>query len=302
MPITWNDSKKIFYITTKSSTYQMKVDPYNYLVHTYYGSRIDDTDMYTQLMFADRGFSGNPYEVGKHDRAYSLDVLPQEYSCFGTGDYRVTSLRVKEETGNQTIALKYVKHAFHEGFHKINGLPFVHGTSSSTSLCITMKDEVNGLVVELWYGVLEDVDVITRAVKLINAGNSVLTIEKAASMNLDFIHGDFEWITLHGRHAMERNLDRRNITHGVSSIGSVRGTSSHHYNPFTVLCEKETTETAGACYGFSFMYSGEFLVEVEKDQMNQTRIIMGIHPDNFNWVLESEQTLELPIAPMDMGY
>ena len=58
MPITWNDSKKIFYITTKSSTYQMKVDPYNYLVHTYYGSRIDDTDMYTQLMFADRGFSG----------------------------------------------------------------------------------------------------------------------------------------------------------------------------------------------------------------------------------------------------
>lgn len=298
MPITWNDSKKIFYITTKSSTYQMKVDPYNYLVHTYYGSRIDDTDMYTQLMFADRGFSGNPYEVGKHDRAYSLDVLPQEYSCFGTGDYRVTSLRVKEETGNQTITLKYVKHAFHEGFHKINGLPFVHGTSSSTSLCITMKDEVNGLVVELWYGVLEDVDVITRAVKLINTGNSVLTIEKAASMNLDFIHGDFEWITLHGRHAMERNLDRRNITHGVSSIGSVRGTSSHHYNPFTVLCEKETTETAGACYGFSFMYSGEFLVEVEKDQMNQTRIIMGIHPDNFNWVLESEQTLELPMVIM----
>lgn len=29
MPITWNDSKKIFYITTKSSTYQMKVDPYS---------------------------------------------------------------------------------------------------------------------------------------------------------------------------------------------------------------------------------------------------------------------------------
>lgn len=298
MPITWNEEKKFFNITTKNATYQMKVDSYNHLIHTYYGSKIDDTDMYTQISFADRGFSANPYEAGKKDRTYSLDVLPQEYSCYGTGDFRITGLRVKESTGNQTVALKYVKHVFFDGFHKINGLPSVHGTLPSTSLCITMKDEMNGLVVELWYGIIEETDVITRTVKLINKGNAQLTIEKAASMNLDFIYGEFDWITLHGRHAMERNVERRAISHGISSIGSVRGTSSHHYNPFTILCEKEATETNGSCYGFSFMYSGEFLVEVEKDQMDQTRIIMGIHPDNFSWILNQDQTLELPMVIM----
>ncbi|MBQ3545536.1 MAG: alpha-galactosidase [Lachnospiraceae bacterium] len=298
MPITWNEEKKLFNVTTKNATYQMKVDSYNHLIHTYYGSQIDDTDMYTQISFADRGFSANPYEAGKMDRTYSLDVLPQEYSCYGTGDFRITGLRVKESTGNQTVALKYVKHAFFDGFHKINGLPSVHGTSPSTSLCITMKDDVNGLVVELWYGILEETDVITRTVKLINRGNAQLIIEKAASMNLDFTYGEFDWITLHGRHAMERNVERRAISHGISSIGSVRGTSSHHYNPFTILCEKETTETNGSCYGFSFMYSGEFLIEVEKDQMAQTRMIMGIHPDNFSWILDPDQTLELPMVIM----
>ena len=65
MPITWNEEKKLFNLTTKNATYQMKVDSYNHLIHTYYGSQIDDTDMYTQISFEDRGFSANPYEAGK---------------------------------------------------------------------------------------------------------------------------------------------------------------------------------------------------------------------------------------------
>ena len=39
------------------------------------------------LTFADRGFSGNPNDVGA-DRTYSMDALPQEFPCMGTGDYR----------------------------------------------------------------------------------------------------------------------------------------------------------------------------------------------------------------------
>ncbi len=284
---------------TSHSTYQMKIDDKRNLIHTYYGSRIGDCDLYGQLSFADRGFCGNPYEVGTSDRTYSLDVLPQEYSCFGTGDFRTTGLRVREPGGNLAAALHCEGYRVMDGLYKIEGLPAVYEEeTASQSLCIRMKDECSGLEAELWYGVLEEQDVIVRSVRLINHGTGALRIEKAASACLDFPFGDFDWITLYGRHAMERNVERRRVPHGISSVGSVRGTSSHQYHPFSILCEKEATETQGKCYGFSFLYSGDFLMEVEKDQLNQTRFLCGVHPDEFSWNLEPGEQLDLPQVMM----
>ena len=37
--------------------------------------------------------SGNPYEVGT-DKTFSLDTLPQEYTAYGNGDYRINGLTV----------------------------------------------------------------------------------------------------------------------------------------------------------------------------------------------------------------
>ena len=60
-------------------------------------------------------------------------------------------------------------------------------------------------------------------------------------------------------------MQRTSVGHGAFVIGSRRGTSSHQYNPMMILAEKETTEDAGTCYGMSFVYSGGFKAEVEKD-------------------------------------
>ena len=38
-----NIKNQIFTLHTKNSTYQMKVDEQNMLIHTYYGNRTDDT-------------------------------------------------------------------------------------------------------------------------------------------------------------------------------------------------------------------------------------------------------------------
>ena len=66
---------------TMAAFKEMKADAQGILIHTYYGSRIDETDMSYRIYSQDRGFSGNPYEVGMTDRSYSLDNLLQEYSC-----------------------------------------------------------------------------------------------------------------------------------------------------------------------------------------------------------------------------
>ena len=89
MAIICNEKESLFTLHTKNSTYQIKADEKGTLIHTYYGSRIDETDMSYCIYSQDRGFSGNPYAMGDVDRAYSTDLLPQEYSCFGTGDFRI---------------------------------------------------------------------------------------------------------------------------------------------------------------------------------------------------------------------
>ncbi len=299
MAIIVNEAAGRITLQTRHSTYQMEMDDQQNLIHTYYGSPIHDVSLYGQLCFMDRGFCGNPYEVGAKDRTYSLDVLPQEYSCFGTGDFRITGLRVREPAGNRTAALHYESCRVTDGLYDIEGLPAVYEEEPrSQSLCIRMKDDCSGLAAELWYGVMEEQDVIVRSTRLVNEGNADLQIEKAASLCLDFPYGEFDWITLHGRHAMERKVTRRRVPHGISAVGSVRGTSSHQYHPFSILCEPSATETAGRCYGFSFLYSGDFLMEVEKDQVNQTRFVCGIHPDEFSWSLGAGEELSLPQVMM----
>ena len=286
MPILVNNERNLFTLHTKHSTYQMKVDTLGTLLHTYYGSRIDETDMSCQIGFMDRGFSGNPYEMGAVNKAYSLDVLPQEYSCFGTGDFRTSALRVQNADGSQAVQLRMAGFNVKPGTYGLDGLPAVYAdTSEAETLTITLADLESCLHVELRYCVLPELDVITRTAKIVNDGASAIVLQKAASMSLDWQYGSYDWITFHGRHVMERNFQRGPVQHGVQSIGSVRGASSHHYNPFAILCEKETSETSGSCWGFSFLYSGEFLMEVERDQISQTRLVCGIHPDNFTWKL-----------------
>ena len=115
---------------------------------------------------------------------------------------------------------------------------------------------------------------------------------------MDWNDEEFDWITFYGRHNKERTFQRANVSHGIQSIGSVRGNSSHHYNPFSILCSKDATEEHGECYAFSMLYSGEFQMEVEMDQTNLTRMVCGIHPDNFTWVLEEGETFTTPEVMM----
>ena len=285
MGIIIDEHNKVFTLQTKNSTYQMKVDALNVLLHTYYGKRTDEADKSKMIYMADRGFSGNPYEIGMLDRSYSLDNLPQEYSCFGTGDHRITGLKVQNADGSMAAELRYVDHRTLKGKYAIPGLPAVYGDDADTFV-VVMEDPYTKLCVELYFGILEKLDVITRAARIVNNSEVEIKLEKAASVNLDWNGGEYDWVTLCGRYAFERKCCREKITHGVKSIGSVRGASSHHYNPFSIICESTATETTGECYGISFVYSGEFLMEIEKDHIDQIRLLCSIHPDNFQWTLK----------------
>ena len=70
---------------TRHTTYQMKADEYQVLLHTYYGPRVEGEDLSRLIRRMDRGFSPNPNSIFPR-RDYSLDIMPQEYSAWGVGD------------------------------------------------------------------------------------------------------------------------------------------------------------------------------------------------------------------------
>lgn len=303
MAVLYNDSEKMFCLNTVNTTYQMKVDSYGYLLHLYYGKTLRDSVEYMITYFDRSGFSGNPYAAGTN-RTYSLDVLPQEFPVQGTGDYRSVALVIKEENGCCDCDLHYKGHRITDGKYCLKGLPAVHSEKGAQTLEIALEDSRIGLEVTLFYGVIEDCDIITRSVKVKNNGSEQIYIEKISSACLDFLYGSYESITFYGRHAMERNVSRAPVIHGRQSIGSKRGSSSHQYNPFVILAEENTTETFGECYGASFVYSGNFLAEFERDQYDQTRLLMGLSDDLFSYRLCMEEEFyapEVALSYTDMG-
>ena len=164
------------------------------------------------------------------------------------------------------------------------------------TLVITMTEKASDIVLKLFYGVFEKENVITRAARLENHGETAIELEKMLSFSMDLMYENYEMIYFSGRHAMERTAERIPVQHAKVEIGSTRGTSSHHYNPAVILCEEGAGETHGSCIGACLVYSGNFVAAAQKDQKNQTRFQMGIHPTNFCFHLEKGEAFDTPQA------
>lgn len=284
--------ENLFTIQTKNSSYQMKVD-HGFLLHTYYGPKVGDANMSYLARTIDRGFSGNPDGIA--DRGYSLDTQLLEYSAYGTGDFRNDCLRVLYGDGSQVTDLKYVSSEVKEGKYALQGLPAMYqGEEQAETLEITLRDQWKNLEVVLYYGVFENLDIITRACKIVNKGEEKIKLLRAYSMGLDFDNKDMDFIHFYGRHAMERVMERTPLHHGMQSVGSRRGYSSHQHNPFVVLCKHDATEENGWCYGASLVYSGNFAAEAEVSQADSTRFTMGIHDAQFDYEVQPQDAFVTP--------
>jgi alpha-galactosidase len=286
-------NETIFTITTKNTTYQMKADEYGVLQHLWYGAKVDG-DMSYLYDYPDVGFSGNLYEA-ENKRTYSLNTLPQEYACEGVGDYRIPAIAVTHADGSNALDLRYQSYRIQKGKYAIAGLPAVYAKEEEAeALEIVLKDTATDIQVILRYGVLAELDLLTRCVSISNQGNTPVQLTKAASFCLDLPAGKWDWMHFQGRHTLERVPERTPLFHGIQESSSTRGTSSHQQNPSVLLCTSDCTETSGACIGAAFLYSGSFQTKIECDQMGQVRMVMGLHPDLFCWELQPQATFDTP--------
>ncbi len=294
MAIAFDAVHNTFTLHTENTSYQLQIDRFGVPLHLYYGQRAAGCLDYL-LTYADRGFSGNPYGAGT-DKTYSYDALPQEFPVQGTGDYRAPLLEVRAADGSYGCALRYVSHEITPGKYALPGLPAVYAEEGdgAETLRLTLENARLGLRVRLLYGVLPKLDIITRAAVVENAGSAPFTVERLGTACLDLVYGEYDLLRFEGRHAMERQLVRAAVEHGVTAIGSRRGYSSHQYSPFMILAEHTATETAGRAFAMEYVYSGGFTAECERDQYGQTRLWMGLAGEKFAYELAPGESLCAP--------
>lgn len=297
MAIKVSENGRLFTLQTKDSSYQMFADEKNVLLHLYYGEKIGEENLSGLIFCTDMGFAGNPEEAGLN-RKYSLDALPQEIPGSGVGDFRDDMIEIRHADGSFAADFRFDSYEILDHSYAIPGMPALYDTEEEKgeTLVITMTEKASDIVLKLFYGVFEKENVITRAARLENHGETAIELEKMLSFSMDLMYENYEMIYFSGRHAMERTAERIPVQHAKVEIGSTRGTSSHHYNPAVILCEEGAGETHGSCIGACLVYSGNFVAAAQKDQKNQTRFQMGIHPTNFCFHLEKGEAFDTPQA------
>ena len=284
MSIRYDEANRIFELDTRNTSYRIGIaDEEGFVGHIYYGQKIrpQKCDQFLRTCEA-------PFVPSKNnrERCSFMDAFPTEYSGNGIGDYRESCIAVKTANGSRTVDLKFVDYDIVNGKPGISGLPASFaGEEEVQTLVVHMMDGGCGIDVDLIYSVFEDEDVITRSVSVKNAGDRDIRLTKVYSACIDMDDEDFEMLTLHGSWARERQIERRPIAYGKQSVSSLRGESSHQDHPFMAWMTKGTDQTTGDVYGMHFVYSGNFIAQIEKSQFDSIRAVMGIHSEGFEWLL-----------------
>lgn len=297
MAIQYVKSKQRFVLQTKTTTYAFEVLHDKYLLHLYYGkkrTRVPDAPERKTVSFS-------PYDAEFSSRD-SMDVLPSECSFYGSGDFRTAALRLRGKDGSGVTEFFYKDYRIHDGRLPLDGLPCARADAHTQTLEIRLTDAVNACVLHLFYTVFEAEDVISRYLTLENVGTSPVTIEKCMSLCLDLPSHDYQMLSLHGKHNGECMLQNVPLHYGMQSIGSRRGTSSHQFNPFFALAGRRATQEKGEVYGFNFVYSGSFLNEVEVDQTEKTRVLVGLGSEQFSYILQPNEAFTSPEAVMTYSH
>ena len=294
MSISFDSEKGIFSISTENSSYIMGITADEILTHIYYGAKVEAfpniSGIYTDSIIKCMGPSYN-----KENPYISTAGIYQEYPTFGSADYRVPALKAEYADGTNVTRLVYESHKIYGGKPALEGLPavYTHSDEEAETLEITLKDKYSQMRVILLYSVIKGFDAVIRSAKIENCGNEKIKLRSALSASMDFYNSGFEITYLSGSWARERHIKTTDVTPGNFTVESRRGASSHVLNPFIAISETGANEKHGEVYGYSLVYSGNFIAGTESDD-DSVRAYIGINPFNFCWTLEAEESFQTP--------
>ena len=304
MPIIYNEKTREFHLYNQEISYIIKILDNDQPGQLYYGKRLTHREDFSHLFeYAMRDMSPYAFE---ENSTFSLENIKQEYPTFGCADMRFPAYEIERENGSHVVEFVYKEHKIYNGKPKLEGLPatYVESDDEAQTLELVLEDTSINTRIVLLYTIYEAFPVIARSVRFECDSDEKITLLSAMSACVDLPDKDYEMIDLAGVWARERHVRRHKLDYGIQSIYSMRGCSSYQFNPFLALARENADEFQGQVYGFSLVYSGNFLAQTEVDNYDTARVLMGIHPNGFKWTLgkgESFQTPEMVMVYSEAG-
>lgn len=305
MAIVFHKESRCFHLYNNEVSYIIRIMENEQLEQLYYGKKIHDREDFTYLH--EECMRSQMSVCVPEPGILSMQYTKQEFPTYGTGDYRSPALSIIQENGSRIVNFTYASHKICNGKKDILPLPatYVENEDEAQTLEITLHDAVMDTDLILSYTIYEDYPVITRNAKISHKGSEKIVLDKIMSASVEYNDMDYEMVHLSGGWARERYVKTRRLEMGIQSIQSLNGTcSGAEQNPFLALKRPHTTENQGEVYGFSLVYSGNHLGQVEVSTFDMTRVMMGINPEDFSWELtqgESFQTPEVVMVYSDQG-
>ncbi|SFL53801.1 alpha-galactosidase [Gracilibacillus orientalis] len=298
MPIQVNEEQLEFHLYNDNVSYIFRVlEKSHQLEHLYYGKRIHHRKSFAHLIEREIRPSTNMFEG---DHTSSMEHIKQEYPSYGSTDFRYPAHTILRQDGSHITDFTYDSFRVINGKKPLTDLPatYVENEDEADTLEIELVDDILQCRLILSYTIYQNRNVITRHAKFINEGLESYYLDQAMSMNIDLPDDQFDMLHLQGAWAREGHVETKRLSKGIQSIYSNRGGSSHVFNPFFALKRWNTDENQGEVYGFSLVYSGNFLAQIEVDTYNVSRVNMGINPYRFKWKLASGGSFQTPECVM----
>ena len=299
MSVIFHEKSKVFHLTNSYVSYIIRIMENGQLENLYYGKAVHDSEDFDRLH--EEGWRSQAAVCMPDPSDLSMHYARQEYPVYGTGDFRSPVCTIRQENGSRIVDFKYVSYEISDGKPMLEGLPatYVESDGEAQTLTVRLHDSLMNTDLYLYYTLYRDYPVITRHARFVHAGDDSIVLERAMSAGVEFLDMDFDFLQLSGAWGRERYPKRRRLEMGLQGIQGLAGTTAGaEQNPFVALLRPDATEDFGEVYGFSLVYSGNFLANVEVSTFDMTRLSIGINPENFAWKLEKGQSFTTPEVVM----
>lgn len=288
----------IFVLDTKGTTYCFGITPDAHAEHLYYGRKItlNSKEDAASLIEKHAVAPGNTTNY-ENDGSYAPEDFRYEFSSLGKGDVREPFIEIVYPDGSFTSDFVYESACLCDE-EMLCDLPCSYGLEEGNGLKLGFRDKNSGALLEIFYGVYEQCDVITRSARLINCTEGELEVLRLMSNAIDFDDSDYIFTSFNGEWIREMERHETRLSGGKIVNSSSMGTSSSRANPFVMLSRHDTTENRGDCYGFNLVYSGNHYESAEVSGFRKLRFTQGINPQSLRFILQSGECFEAPQAVM----
>ncbi|MDD5921909.1 MAG: alpha-galactosidase [Eubacteriales bacterium] len=300
-------NESVFCLETKNTAYLFQKLPSGHLEHLYYGASVGHvTEEDARALSENRGCeTGNMISYSQEQKSLLLEDTCLEMSSEGKGDIREPSVEIVHADGSRTSDFLFESAEILEEKAPYTDLPGSYGMEPNNHLLVTLRDSSYSLKLELHYYVYEEEDVICRSSRLVNESNEKIRLERLMSSSFDLRGSGYGVTSFTGAWAKEMNRKDVIVRVGKYEISSFAGASSNRANPFVMIHEPGAGETFGSCIGMNLIYSGNHAEIAEVSPHGKTRIMTGINPRGFSFLLSPGDVFQAPEAVLtfsDSGF